>query len=507
MGKVLKSKMATWVEVTGLALVLSIVVWFLVKPSTDDRTGITMNKLSGEESVVIAVNTWGGFAGGQYWNGGFKANRDKSKFYLNDKLLVEFKLIETFKEASEMLNAGEVDLIWSTVDISPTSIVNLPDDIEIFFQTDWSRGGDAIVVRPGINTVKDLKRKKIAVSLLTPSHTLLINLLSDSGLTLEDIEIVVTDNAMDAAKMFKSGDVDAAVVWSPDDQDCLDAVKGSKVLSSTKTATHIIADVIVGKRQYLKDNQKMLTKLYDGWMLGSAEINTSESAKKEAVAILVENFKLDDAFCLSAINNARLTTHGDNVNFFGLNKTYRGVTGENVWNKSSIIYSKLGFVTKKMDWRNVSTTAIISASTLTGKPNQEAEAEKQFSTPTKEMGDDSKVVAVSSKSASIEFNTGQYELSYDAMAIINREFVDIAKINTSARIRIVGNTDNTGSYATNVSLSAKRAQAVANYLINEHGINSNRLIIVGDGPRKAVEDGVVGANEKYRVTNFELIIE
>lgn len=39
----------------------------------------------------------------------------------------------------------------------------------------------------------------------------------------------------------------------------------------------------------------------------------------------------------------------------------------------------------------------------------------------------------------------------------------------NARVRIEGNTDNTGNRAYNESLSSRRAQAVANYLINDYG--------------------------------------
>jgi NitT/TauT family transport system substrate-binding protein len=100
-----------------------------------------------------------------------------------------------------------------------------------------------------------------------------------------------------------------------------------------------------------------------------------------------------------------------------------------------------------------------------------------------------------------------YTLDDEAKFIIDKEFVDLAKINTTARIRIIGNTDNTGSYDVNIELSRKRAQSVANYLTSEYEIKSNRMIIVGDGPKAAINDKVNGSSEKYRRTDFELILE
>ena len=61
--------------------------------------------------------------------------------------------------------------------------------------------------------------------------------------------------------------------------------------------------------------------------------------------------------------------------------------------------------------------------------------------------------------------------------------------------------------AYNVELSRRRAQSVANYLVKEYGFDKNRFIIVGNGPKRAVEDKVVGSNNAYRTTDFQLVTE
>ena len=91
-------------------------------------------------------------------------------------------------------------------------------------------------------------------------------------------------------------------------------------------------------------------------------------------------------------------------------------------------------------------------------------------------------------------------------SLIDREFVSIAKQFAGSRIRIEGNTDDTGSDAVNIPLSKQRAQAAANYLINEYGFDKNRFIIVGNGSKKA-KAGAAGANAAYRTTDFELVNE
>lgn len=118
-----------------------------------------------------------------------------------------------------------------------------------------------------------------------------------------------------------------------------------------------------------------------------------------------------------------------------------------------------------------------------------------------------KIAEMSNKKLTIEYPVNGDLLDNDAKALIDREFVSIAKQFSGARVRIEGNTDNTGNAAYNVELSKRRAQSVANYLIKEYGFDTNRFIIVGNGPKKAVEDGVSGSNQSYRTTDFQLVNE
>ena len=250
----------------------------------------------------------------------------------------------------------ELNLLWCTIDALPTEIAGLVDyDPVVVFQADWSRGGDAIVVRRGINSVADLKGKKIAVAEMTPSHSFLLWMLEAGGLKASDVEIIKQGSAIDAAQVFKSQQVDAAVVWSPDDVACLKDVPGARILESTRSASNIIADAFIAKRAWLEKNQEKVQKLYQGWMIGAAEINASETNKKKAAKILAEGltgFSEEDA--LGAINNVRLCTHGDNLNFFGLNADYKGVSAEQLYSRMTSLYKGLGYAEGKIpSWRTI----------------------------------------------------------------------------------------------------------------------------------------------------------
>jgi NitT/TauT family transport system substrate-binding protein len=465
------------------------------------------NIIQNEDDIIdIGVVTWGGYAGGQYWNNGFEPT-DASRYYKEHGFAVKFHVLDDFDASRDAFRAGEVDLLWCTVDAFPTEAGGLSQyQPQVVFQADWSRGGDAIVARREINSVADLKGKTIAVAELSPSHTFLIWLLDAGGLTTKDVKIKPMLSAIDAADAFKSGSVDAAVVWSPDDQDCVEKVRGAKVLENTKNASNIIADVFIAKKEFIEANKERLGQLYDGWMRGAAEINSSEAAKKTASKILATGLNVPEDFALNAINNVRLTTHGDNLNFFGNNRDYNGVTGEDLYNKMGTIYSKLGHIDGRVpSFRLVSNPDIVLRSNIGNEEGQAAEGKKVFTEATEE---DKNKEAISSKQISISFRSGEYKLDENAKTIIDLQFADIAKTFSNARIRIEGNTDNVGNPASNKKLSYARAQSVAEYLQKEYGFDKNRFVIVGNGSDKPVaSNGTADGRAANRRTDFELIAE
>ena len=203
------------------------------------------------------------------------------------------------------------------------------------------------------------------------------------------------------------------------------------------------------------------------------------------------------------IGNVRLTTHGDNKNFFGLNSGYKGVTGNELYSDMSIKYQDLGFIESRVpNWRQIAAPGFVASSTLTGATHA-AEGAKTFTQATTA---DAKKEAIASKKVSISFRTGEFQLDENAKYIIDKEFVAIAKAFANNRIRIEGNTDNTGNHDLNVTLSKKRAQSVVDYLIGTYEMPRNRFIVVGNGPDKPIAtNNSESGRAQNRRTDFELV--
>jgi NitT/TauT family transport system substrate-binding protein len=472
----------------------------------EDRSADSRNERSGKDGDVIRVGVvdWVGYAGGQYFNEGFEASK-ASRFYQDYGFEVDFQVINDPEASLAAWKRGDLDLHWFTLDAFPTIYEGIKDyDPVILFQADWSRGGDAIVARRGINNVADLRGKKVAVAERTPSHSFLLWLLDAGGLSQEDIEIVPTADAIQAGDFFKSNRVDAAVTWSPTDEECVRVVPGARILESTRSASNIIADIFFAKREYVEANKEKLQQLYEGWMIGAAEIQNQSDAKNKAITILAEGLGYPPQDIL--IDNAYHTTHGDNLNFFGLNADYKGVTANSLYQRMADKYSSLGYAEKSLpSWRSVAYPNIIQRTNLEGELYR-GESKKEFAPVTDAEGDSREAIAT--KQVRINFRTAEFQLDENAKYIIDREFVEIAKAFGNARIRIEGNTDNVGNRANNVALSKKRAQSVRDYLVSEHNMDSNRFIVVGNGPDNPVADNSTDAGKaENRRTDFELVRE
>ena len=453
-----------------------------------------------DQPIKVCVVTWGGYAGGQYFNNGFKASKD-SRYYKEYGIQVEFIVIDDFQNSRDAWKASKCDLLWITADSFPTEVAALKDyEPQILFQADWSRGGDAIVVKPGINTVNDLRGKKVSVAFGTPSHTFLLKMLEAGGLRYSDINVVEAPSAVDSATYFKAGKVDAAVVWSPDDEDCVKNVSGAKVLQSTRTASNIIADVFYAKKSYIEKHRRELVSLIKGWMIGAAEINNDKAAKEKAIKILSAGLNQPEDFIRRAINNVRLTTYGDNLNFFGLNSEYTGMRGEELYIGMSRMFHDIKLAPDNVpSWRNIVDVSLLKDVNLSG-PENAAEHMEPVTPPT------GTTPAVAKKSITIVFPSGSAVLDENAKIIIDDQFAPIARSFARSRIRVEGNTDNVGSPEMNQRLSQKRAQAVVDYLVDKYKFDVNRFIVIGNGPRMPVKSNATASGRAMnRRTDFKLL--
>jgi len=251
-------------------------------------------------------------------------------------------------------------------------------------------------------------------------------------------------------------------------------------------------------------------KLVKAWLQGNAKVNDDAAAKKEANALFAKGFKFPEDVAAKSADKVYFSTLGDNINFFGLNTAYTGVTGDRMYGRMAIKYTEVGLAKSPAPWRNVSDPSVIQElmndKSFVADNTQVAAKVESFKPATPEIKTQT---SQSSKIISLEFPTNSAQLNEDDKVLIDREIKELAQGFAGAYIRVEGNTDNVGAVAINDKLSMSRATAVVNYLVNEHKFDQNKFIIVGNGSKKPVTGCEGNQDEacrgKNRRTEFQFI--
>jgi len=436
-----------------------------------------------DRPLRVGIVTWPGYAGGIMANDGFKPNLD-SIYGRNHKLKVEFTLQEDIDVRNKLFAKGGqdgLDIVWSTVDFWANELPGLRDTINAraIMQVDWSQGGDAIVAAdPNIKSIEDLRGKKIALAQFTPSHWLLEYSLSNSSLSdaaQREIygNLVFKTASPDALADYVAGKVDAAVVWEPD----VEASKkrsGTHIITSTQTATNIIADVMVAREDLIKNHPEVVKGFVQGWLEGTIAANRDP---RRVVDLLMQNepvYKdLGAESTRRTLPTVKWADMADNARMFGLDG--KEPFFDKIFNEAGKSWNKRGYIKTSVPAADAKEDKFLRELYTVMKP-----AELPEPCGPKPKGQPAAGASLT-KLVDIKFATNSAELDGVAKKTIDDQIVLLAETHAGAFIGVEGNTDNQGDPAYNLELSKRRAQAVIAYLAEKHKCHQGRFIAKGNG--------------------------
>lgn len=149
---------------------------------------------------------------------------------------------------------------------------------------DYSAGNDMIVGAPGIDSIKDLKGKKVGVEVGFVDHLLLLNALGKNGMTESDVELVnVPTN--ETPQVLASGQVDAVGAWQPSSGQALQLVPGSKRIYSSADEPGLIYDVLAVSPASLAAHKEEWKKVLKAWYMAVDYLNDPKT-REEAISIM-----------------------------------------------------------------------------------------------------------------------------------------------------------------------------------------------------------------------------
>jgi len=450
--------------------------------------GVTASVLASngklKRPLVVAINTWAGHAPGIVANGGLDAGSPSSFYKKQFGLDVKFVLLEDPAAKLAAFRNGDVDIMWNTVDNwarEASILAEQNQKARSVIMQDWSRGGDGIVSLNSISSIEGLKGKKIACTQFTPSHFLLLYLLSQSGLTAEDraaVEknIIFTQDAPAAAAMFKAKQVDAAVTWEPDLSGAVTAREAeAHVLVSTTAATNIIADTLVARQDIIDSAPETVRDFIHGWFEG---IEMMRKDPASSYAVVGKALKLDNETVSGMLSGLKLTAFADNAQFYGL--TGGRAHYETLFDTAFVIWRKKGLVTRPVSAKDWADTRFIAALAPAYPGEKVEEAKVAAKAPS------SQDRAIINKQIDIHFTPGSDQIMPGSFFVLDA-LGDTMTSFGATYLRVEGNTDSTGVPSANMTLSERRALAVKTYILkNFPNIEAARFQTIGRGSSQPV---------------------
>jgi NitT/TauT family transport system substrate-binding protein len=470
--------------------------------------GVAAGQLGGtgklSRPLVVGINTWAGHAPGVVYNGGLDPG-PASLYKKNFGLDVKFVLLEDPAAKLAAFRNGDVDIMWNTVDNwarEASILAEQNQKAKSIIMQDWSRGGDGVVSLSSIKTVEQLKGKKIACTQFTPSHFLLLYLLAQSGLSPEDraaVEkgIIFTQDAPAAAAMFKARQVDAAVTWEPDLSSAVTARENeAHVLVSTTAATNIIADTLCARQSLIDQAPETARDFVRGWFDGIEMIKKDPAG---AYAVVAKALKLDTETVSGMLSGLKLTPFADNAQFYGL--AGGRAHYETLFDTAFVIWRKKGLVTRAVDAKDWADTRFLAA-VASLYPGEVVDEPKVVA-----KAPSARDRAIINKQIQIHFTPGSDEIMPGSYFVLD-SLGDTMTSFGSTYLRVEGNTDATGSAATNLTLSERRALAVKNYILQTFpNIQGARFQTIGRGSSNPVAANTTEAGRQLnRRTEIKVVL-
>jgi NitT/TauT family transport system substrate-binding protein len=190
---------------------------------------------------------------------------------------------------------------------------------------DYSNGNDMIIGKPGIDSIADLKGKKVAVEYGLVEHELLMKAMSLNNMSEGDVNIVkIATN--DAPQTLASGNVDAVGAWYPISGQALKHAAGSKSLFTSANVPGLIYDELAVSRDSLAGHRDDWKKVVGVWFKTVAFIN-DPATHDEAVKIMAAKVNVPTDEYEKSLKGTALLGQDENLKRLGKSEDLDTVYG------------------------------------------------------------------------------------------------------------------------------------------------------------------------------------
>lgn len=224
-------------------------------------------------TLRVGLNNWPGYAIALY--------AQEAGLFKKQGLNVDLVRFNNQQDNIRASIRGSLDAsfvpLWEAMQVDPGN-----DRPTYLMVVDISSGSDGIVARSGLQSVKDLRGKKVGAKLGTVSHLILLEALKSHQINPQDVTLEDLSNDT-AIQRLKAGAIDAAVVWEPALSQTATAIKG-KVIFTTRDVDSLVIDGLATRASFAATHQAELTQFILAWFDTIQAVETNPIAVFDVVA-------------------------------------------------------------------------------------------------------------------------------------------------------------------------------------------------------------------------------
>lgn len=218
------------------------------------------------------------------------------------------KLVE-FASSTQALRAiadGAVDGAALTLD-ETLLLRESGADVRVVLVMDYSAGADALVARDGINSLQQLKGKRIGAETTALGAYVMHRALEIAKLRLDEVTIVALDLSQHE-QAFLDGAVDAVITFDPVRSRLL--AQGGHVLLDSRQLPNEVVDLLVVRADRIPAHMEHLKELLKGWFATVEQISVHPATS----ALQLNNrMKLDESELLTSLQDIEFPNRADNL--------------------------------------------------------------------------------------------------------------------------------------------------------------------------------------------------
>lgn len=299
-------------NVLKLGLVSMLLLSVLALAGCGSQSNESKSKDGSGEPVTIALSPWPG------WYMWYLV--EEKGFFEKHGVNVKLEFFPVYSDSLQALSTGKVDANSQTLSDSLAPL-SKGIGLKAVLVNDNSFGGDAIVSKPEITSIPELKGKTVITELGTVDHLLLLTALDKFGMSESDVNFVnMTVN--DAGPAFISGKSDASVLWEPFQTKAVKEGNG-KVLFSSKETPGLIPDLLVFRETVVKDRPEDVQKIIDAWF---EALQYFQDHQEEAVELLAKKAETTPEDFQLGMDSIKLFSVEENINAFKKAEDYSSLS-------------------------------------------------------------------------------------------------------------------------------------------------------------------------------------